>query len=455
MVEKWLSIIVPSNRPVELENFIQSLKETADFFDEVEVIVLVDDDVNYTEKKSDRIVIHHVRGPILNMSELNYECYKIATGRVIMLANDDTTMRTKGWDTKFKEATKLYSDEIYLVWPNDNMLGATLSCFPIFSKKMAELIEFFPMKYRRYKIDDTLFHVVPQERKLYLNDVLLEHHNDKATEGHQIPTGKLYPIDATAAAIDGAMWDQESMRRTRMKTKIFDYLGEHPTRVLIGVPTMEMARQAVFYDYFNQMFKPIGTVMAFTHGQSPARGRNLIIQQAIENNCSHILFLDDDVLVRPDILTRLIAHDKDIVTGLQFSRNYPHKPYIFDTALEGGKCRMHLLSDGESGLVPIINCGFGCVLIKVEVFKSMEQPWVRLGEYDTDMWCDDIGFFNRARSHGYKLFCDLDVRVGHLATVAIWPNVINGQWLTTYDTFGEGTISSPQLTMANVVSVDA
>ena len=164
------------------------------------------------------------------------------------------------------------------------------------------------------------------------------------------------------------------------------------TKILIAVPTAEMARRADFYDYYNLLRKPIGSILTFAHGQSPARNRNLMIQQAIDHNCTHILFIDDDVAFEPDMLERLLAHDKDIVGGLYLMRNYPHHPIMFDEAQPDGRCLTHWLSDGETGLIEVVAQGLGCCLIKTKVFKTMQEPWIRLGELESDHWCDDIGF---------------------------------------------------------------
>jgi GT2 family glycosyltransferase len=218
---------------------------------------------------------------------------------------------------------------------------------------------------------------------------------------------------------------------------------------MIAVPTAEMARRADFYDYFNLLDKPVGSIITFSHGQSPARNRNLMIQQALENDCTHVFFLDDDVAFEKDLLSRLLAHDKDIVTGLYFMRNYPHTPIIFDYANETGHCRTHYLSDNEKGLIEIVATGLGCCLIKTEVFKKVEKPWIRLGELELDHWCDDIGFFRRVREAGFKLHCDLDAKVGHMAQVTIWPQQIDGKWISVYDTHGTGSASVNQLVKPN------
>jgi hypothetical protein len=217
-------------------------------------------------------------------------------------------------------------------------------------------------------------------------------------------------------------------------------------KIMIAVPTAEFARQAIFYDYFNALIKPDGTIASFSHGQSPARNRNLMIKQAIEYECSHILFLDDDLAFKPDLLMNLLQHDVEIVTGLYLMRNFPHQPIIFEFVDDNGACIHHFLSHNEKGLVPIVACGLGACLVKTDVFNHLEYPWIRLGELDKDHWTDDLGFFKRVREAGFSIHCDLDTVVGHMATVTIWPENVNGIWHTKYDTAGTG-----QVTFKNIV----
>lgn len=217
------------------------------------------------------------------------------------------------------------------------------------------------------------------------------------------------------------------------------------TKILVGVPTAEYARRADFYDYFNMLEKPAGTLVTLAHGQSPARNRNLIIQQAITNNCTHIMFLDDDVAFRPDLMMKLLAHDVDIVTGLYLMRHYPHQPIIFEEAHEDGRCRHRFLTPGTAGLIPIVACGLGACLIKTKVFHELEQPWIRLGELEKDHWCDDIGFFRRVREKGFDIWCDTHQLVGHFASVTVWPNRVKGVWYSTYDSNGKGQATIPQV----------
>jgi hypothetical protein len=207
---------------------------------------------------------------------------------------------------------------------------------------------------------------------------------------------------------------------------------------------MEMGRQAKFWGWFLCIDKPDGTTVSMSHGQSPAQNRNILIRQALEHNCTHIFFVDDDVLIPQDALKRLLAHDKDIVSGLYLMRNFPHAPIAFNVAMKDGKCRFKFLNNEETGLIEVVNFGLGCCLIKTDVFRKMPDPWIRIGQLNTQEWNDDIDFFNRARGdYDYHLWLDLDVRCGHMGTVVIWPEYKEdkGIWLTSYDTQGAGHAS--------------
>jgi hypothetical protein len=222
-------------------------------------------------------------------------------------------------------------------------------------------------------------------------------------------------------------------------------------RIMIAIPTLEYARRADFYDYVDMIDKDIpDTVVGITraHGQSPARNRNTMIELALKNDFTHMLFLDDDVVVRPDILKKLLAHDVDIVTGLYLMRSHPHLPILFDESYTNGACRFAILNPGKKGLIEVKNTGLGAALIKTEVFKRMadDKPWVRLGQCEKDHWCDDIDFFNRARDlYGYKIWCDLECPVGHMLSATIFPlRKENGTWVTAGTFDGKNIFELPQ-----------
>lgn len=218
------------------------------------------------------------------------------------------------------------------------------------------------------------------------------------------------------------------------------------SKVLIAVPTQEFARRADFYDYFNALNKPDGTLCTFSHGQSPAKNRNIMIKIALEQKATHILFIDDDMAFPPNALERLLAHDKDIVSGLYLLRNYPHFPVMFEEWYSDGRCRYAFLTPDVTGLKSVVNIGLGFCLIKMEVFQKLEEPWVTLGAYEKDGWCDDIHLFNKCREAGFEMFVDTDVRCGHIMSAIITPvKTPEGNWVTQYNTGAVEVFHVPQI----------
>ena len=73
------------------------------------------------------------------------------------------------------------------------------------------------------------------------------------------------------------------------------------SKVLIAITTEEYARRADFYDYYHLLNKPEGTMTILNHARSPAKGRNMCIDAAIEHNCTHILIVDDAAFMRQSL----------------------------------------------------------------------------------------------------------------------------------------------------------
>lgn len=216
-------------------------------------------------------------------------------------------------------------------------------------------------------------------------------------------------------------------------------------KVMIGLPTAEFARRADFYDHLNVMDKPDGTMFAASHGQSPAQNRNVIIEQALENDCTHIFLVDDDIIVQRNTLAQLLAHNLDIVGGHYLMRNFPHQALIFDKEELDGSNHWWTIDNDASGVVEVTATGLGCVLFKSEIFLKLPKPWVRMAELEPAGWSDDIGLFNRIRKVGFKIHVDLDMPVGHISSAIITPIKQNDLWHVSYATNGPQNVTFPMV----------
>ncbi len=433
-----LSILLPSapHNEEKRQRFIRNLSDTVLDWNEIEVVICLDADSDHPHgtiaRQQNFVTVYEnpspYRGRFFNAA------WKASTGRFLLMANDDILFKTKGWD-KLIPYNK-YPDDIVVFGFKDNLFNEKFFCHPVWSRRVMELESgLFDADYWITKCDNTVIDIHPPHRRVYLGDIELEHKQD--------------PYDLKkwqhAYDYDNALYfAMENIdKRNRVLTKLNSLLGLDNIRVLIGVPTAEFARRADFYSNFNQMARPSGTVCVNISGQSIAQNRNHIVEQALVMRCTHVFMIDDDVICNPDILYKLLEHKKEIVTGLQLKRNFPHFPLIFDERVnetDANHFQLGELNNHSSSLKRIYSAGLGCVLIETSVFKQMEKPWFRLGELKLDQMSEDTGFFKRADAAGITSYVDLDCTVGHIASVVIKPVKRNGQWTVEYDTNGSGTI---------------
>ena len=72
-----------------------------------------------------------------------------------------------------------------------------------------------------------------------------------------------------------------------------------------------------------------------------AQNRNDCVQDALYDDVDYILWVDSDMTFNPDDLKQLLADDKDIVTGLYFTRKQPVEPVIYSMVDDGEYLRFN------------------------------------------------------------------------------------------------------------------
>lgn len=130
--------------------------------------------------------------------------------------------------------------------------------------------------------------------------------------------------------------------------------------------------------------------------------RDVLVRQALENNCTHLLQVDTDLMFSSDAIKKLLAHDVDIVGARYNKRVMGENAQPMPTVKQDIK---------ELAEVPFVPTGF--LLVKTDVFKKIEKPWFSL---DDGAESEDLYFCDKAIRHGYKVYCDPTIQVGHLGT---------------------------------------
>ena len=94
------------------------------------------------------------------------------------------------------------------------------------------------------------------------------------------------------------------------------------TRVtgVIGMACGDASRYSESYASLMGIVKPPGTVFFQVTGMSVADNFNKIARETLQSSAEWLFLTNDDQLWPPNILTKLLQHDVDIVTDLYLSR---------------------------------------------------------------------------------------------------------------------------------------
>lgn len=160
--------------------------------------------------------------------------------------------------------------------------------------------------------------------------------------------------------------------------------------------------------------------LRFNLGSLVYTSRNYLALMAMQDEADLIMWFDSDMVFNPDTLLRLlkdIDDGADFVTGVYYRRTSPFTPTLFsklDINEEGVAIWDQIEEVPDKGLFEVAGCGFGCVLMKtdiaMDVFKKFGRLFSPIGEVG-----EDLSFCWRARECGYKLMCDPDIPLGHVA----------------------------------------
>lgn len=130
--------------------------------------------------------------------------------------------------------------------------------------------------------------------------------------------------------------------------------------------------------------------------------RRELIKRALSKDCTHVLFLDTDVIPQSNFLERLLFIDADMVSGVYYhgdgtpvSRK-DGKPY------NGTK------------LEKVDTCSMGASLIKREVLEKVEYP-----EPDNVTIDADIEFCRQIREAGFSILQDFENKCYHLQLIPV------------------------------------
>jgi hypothetical protein len=205
--------------------------------------------------------------------------------------------------------------------------------------------------------------------------------------------------------------------------RIVQYEGERPGLIVVGVPTFG-AVSIQWHGHMMQLQTPLNRALRhlYVQGKEVGDARNEIVEHALAlvgplgERVSHVLFIDDDVLLPPDAVARLLAHKLPIIAGLYYAKTIAPQPLVLADRFGGVR------TDWTPGdLVECYAHGMGCTLIAREVFEAVERPWFqttrqhdeRAGVPISYHQTEDVWFLERAKAAGYTPTVDTGLLCWH------------------------------------------
>lgn len=155
--------------------------------------------------------------------------------------------------------------------------------------------------------------------------------------------------------------------------------------IAMGIPTFGTVSIFWASRAFGMLRHPMNRVLRhyLILGSEVGVARNEIVAKALAVEeqdpgvrCSHVFFLDDDVLVHPECLLKLLAHELPIVSGLYFAKSAVPQALVL---MEEGVAKRWRPGD-------LVDCwahGMGLTLIDATVFRRLRD--------ETDLGVDSQG----------------------------------------------------------------
>jgi len=177
--------------------------------------------------------------------------------------------------------------------------------------------------------------------------------------------------------------------------------------------------------------------------------RNMMRKKVLEENYDYYFDIDQDVIVPKDAIKKLIAHNKEVITGVYY--NYTKEgekmpilwaPFseeeqgeiiknkekirienlgLYDSLIKANwnfkKLNKQIKTEEVEGekLIEIRACGTGCLMIHRNILERIEFKENFEGGYDDVLFCSDVW-----EKLDKKIYCDTSVKCDHLTKERPW-----------------------------------
>ena len=192
---------------------------------------------------------------------------------------------------------------------------------------------------------------------------------------------------------------------------------EPKKKILIAIPTarnIEVETFKAIYDL--EIPQGYQTTFQYFYGYNIDQVRNLIADWVVKG-FDYLFSVDSDIAFPPNTLKKLLSHDRDVVSGLYIQRKPgQHILEIYEANDHGGVSNIPYGKLKGRNLVEVQGCGFGCVLVKAEVLKTIGYPQFKYKSAldHNHTISEDVDFCKKALAKGFRIWADATIKCRHI-----------------------------------------
>lgn len=205
-------------------------------------------------------------------------------------------------------------------------------------------------------------------------------------------------------------------------------IAEHGPGCII-VPVADHLRYSQFFTSFHAMRKPAGTVLANPRSSAITISFNAAVYQMPEE-AEWAFFLGDDHVMGPDTLIDLLDMEVEVAVPLVCKRSFPFNLVTFRHRVDQDWIdpRTHRAypnwefyepADIPAAPFKVAAAGSAGMLVRRHVFDVLEPPYFE--STDGAATNEDLGFCEKVTAAGFDIWCNPQIRIGHILETVVWP----------------------------------
>lgn len=192
-------------------------------------------------------------------------------------------------------------------------------------------------------------------------------------------------------------------------------------KLLIGIPSTDFLHVEFMKSLTNLILRlkddKIDFKVHFESGTLVYVARDNIARKAINENYTHVLWLDSDMVFTDDLLDTLMFCGKPFVCGIFHSRRKGYHSALFKNINLND---LERFEDYPSEPFRVAGCGFAGVLIETHILRDVMYrdgtcflPLMQYGE--------DLAFCKRCVEMGFEIWAEPTAVMGHVGHITIYP----------------------------------